>query len=122
VIVDVQGGWTDMHREVIKGHGKNLRVAFRTGPGADVIRYLDGWSIVDVDDSGEKIDPEVAARIYEALEGRRIAQASRGFLVEPARASCFDCGTVGGLQAWPVPMPLGGWAAFCGDATERGPP
>lgn len=58
------------------------------GPGIDAFKYAEGWTLGSVDDCGD----DVKARLYMALEGRRLTQASRGFFVDDPRASCTCCG------------------------------
>jgi hypothetical protein len=107
-IVPIGFRGSDMVREIAKGGGENLRLnlpelAPSGKAGRDLQTYLDGWSIVDVDEHGRRIDPSIAARLYESLEGRRMVHASRGFLDPPRAAHCPRCGGVGYLHALPIP-------------------
>lgn len=58
------------------------------GPGIDAFKYAEGWTLGDVNDCA----PDVIARLYMALEARRLTQASRAFFLEDERASCECCG------------------------------
>jgi len=58
------------------------------GPGIDAFKYAEGWTLATV----EECSDDVRARLYMALEGRRLTQASRGFFVADARAACACCG------------------------------
>lgn len=64
----------------------------RGGRGAqELIKYL----TKDIDENGKKISPEVYAEVYKAFDGRRITQASRGFMAlgeqEAMRCECGAC-------------------------------
>lgn len=64
----------------------------RDGRGAlELIKYL----TKDIDQDGKKIAPEVYAEVYKAFDGRRITQASRGFMAlaeqEATRCECGAC-------------------------------
>jgi hypothetical protein len=55
----------------------------------ELIKYM----LKDITASGEKIPPAVFARVYEALAGRRMRQASEGFIGLAKRVSpCCECG------------------------------
>lgn len=57
----------------------------------EVIKYI----TKDITEDGEKIDPELFAEVYAALDGARTTQASRGFLKLGHReACCLTCGTI----------------------------
>jgi hypothetical protein len=58
------------------------------GPGIDAFKYAEGWTLATV----EECSDDVRARLYMALEGRRLTQASRGFFVADERAACTCCG------------------------------
>lgn len=93
VMVHVKGlpGW-NLHavRELMKG-GKRSAIDLSRiggdGAGADAFSYADGWTMSDV---VEKDD--VLVRLYCALEGRRLTQASRGFFVDDEPPECQCCG------------------------------
>lgn len=64
----------------------------RGGRGAqELIKYL----TKDIDANGKKISPDVYAEVYKAFDGRRITQASRGFMAlaeqEAMRCECGAC-------------------------------
>lgn len=64
----------------------------RGGRGAyELIKYL----TKDIDANGDKIAAEVYAEVYKAFDGRRITQASRGFMAlaerEAMRCECGAC-------------------------------
>jgi hypothetical protein len=86
VIVSVRGARADVHRELTKG---TMQLEAEPG-GGSMVRYIEGWSIRDVDDNGRRVSPEVAAALYAALDGRRLVQTSRG-LLEPRAAGCRLC-------------------------------
>ncbi len=58
------------------------------GPGVDAFKYAEGWTLADISECSD----DVRARLYMALEGRRLTQASRGFFEEDPRAACECCG------------------------------
>lgn len=83
-----------MVEELIKG-GRREAIALSRldvfGPGGtDVYDYADGWTIGDVHDF---CAADVVARLYMALEGRRLAQASRGFFGDDPPLECACCGS-----------------------------
>lgn len=86
----------DIRAELIKAGGKNLqydraaRLEFYGSKGEDAVKYADGWCVVDRNQTGEA-PPEMLARAYEALEGRRLTQASAGFLARAVSASKSGC-------------------------------
>jgi hypothetical protein len=55
----------------------------------ELIKYL----TKDIDANGDKLAPEIYAEVYKAFDGRRITQASQGFmaLAESAASRC-ECG------------------------------
>jgi hypothetical protein len=59
------------------------------GAARELIKYL----TKDVTSAGELLAPEQYAEVYKALDGRRVLQASRGFmgLAKRAQSAC-DCG------------------------------
>jgi len=66
--------------------------SFATG-GEAAIKYASGWTMGDA--FGELPDAstlDVQRDLYCALEGRRLAQGSRGFLAPPVRPICACCG------------------------------
>jgi hypothetical protein len=79
--------------------------AVRHGPGslAEVIKYL----FKDVDARGDRLDPQLWAKVFEAFDGTRSTQGSAGFLGLAARTAhgmgdgvpCGDCGV---RKAWKV--------------------
>ena len=97
--------------EIIKG-GRAIKVerprlvveAVAPGGGVDVVGYVEGWVLQEVDTNGRPVPPEVLAELYEALECRRQTQASAGFLALGEReCSCPACGLLGGFSAEIVP-------------------
>lgn len=72
------------------------------GEGGNAVQaYADGWTLTEEykpkhGGKAVRIPPELAARVYEALEARRLAQSSRRFAsTEPERKPCRYCGTDG---------------------------
>jgi hypothetical protein len=65
------------------------------GGAGRLFSYLDGWNIRSVGEHGTTIDPIVAARLYEALEARRITQSTRGFYDDDPEVFCGRCGASG---------------------------
>jgi hypothetical protein len=64
----------------------------RGGRGAqELIKYL----TKDIDAKGQKISPHVYAEVYKSFDGRRMTQASRGFMAlaeqEAKRCECGAC-------------------------------
>jgi hypothetical protein len=60
------------------------------GGARELIKYL----TKDITSNGEKLAPELYAEVYKSLDGRRITQASRGFMGRAERESgrC-ECGS-----------------------------
>ena len=55
----------------------------------ELIKYM----LKDITANGEKIDPAVFACVYQALAGRRMRQASKGFIgLAKGIAPCCECG------------------------------
>ena len=76
----------EIRRELLKGKGHALRYS---SAGGDVIAYADGWSIVEIE-QGVRVSAEVAARVYEALDRRRMVQTSKQLLA-PVLHVCPFC-------------------------------
>ncbi len=55
----------------------------------ELIKYL----TKDIDAQGDKIAPEIYAEVYKSFDGRRVTQASRGFMSLGERESRCSCGT-----------------------------
>lgn len=90
-IKEVRQSPSEIRREIIKGNGHALK-CFGTG-GQDVVRYADGWTIAEHEhtDMGRVKAPlEVLARVYEALDAKRLVQAARNFL-PPVLHVCPFC-------------------------------
>lgn len=97
VIVDIRmlrGFDLRAARELIKGSRRQAltlsRVEYTDGPGVDAFAYADGWTIGDV---VAFCSPDVVARLYMALEARRLTQASQGFFADDAPPECPCCGS-----------------------------
>lgn len=86
LVVDIRD-WTQPIHELVKG-AKAIK-----GQRPDVAQYIEGWSIVDTI-NGSRIGPEVAARLYEALDGARLVQTSTRFLARLVDL-CPSCGCHG---------------------------
>lgn len=105
VVVDVrevkERGGRDLRAELIKSGGKSIqwerasRLSLRSSrKGEDVAKYVEGWCIVDKSQTGSAT-PTQLARVYEALDGRRLVQASRGFLARAVESNATGCVTHG---------------------------
>jgi hypothetical protein len=96
-------------REVVKGADTirvtERRVRVEGAGGADLVQYVEGWSVVDVDPvTGRRVGAEVIARVFCELEGRRQVQASRGFLgLGWVPLACACCGVVAPRRAVVTP-------------------
>ena len=81
-----RAGYVDCLRPVIK-----IKEVYE-GPSLslELIKYL----TKDIDEHGDKIAPELYAEVYKSLDGRRVLQASRGFmgLGERGPRACEGCG------------------------------
>jgi hypothetical protein len=94
--------------------------------GEDVVEYADGWTIVDVS-TGGRVSDDVLGALYEALESRRVSQASLRLLPRHEAAICGQCGERGTLVVRLLP-PLAIVSAHDGardastPAPVRGPP
>ncbi len=73
--------------DVRHAHGKSV--------AEELIKYL----TKDILPDGSQVDPATYARVYEAFDGKRVTQASRGFLARAGKSkarctcgaeSCFD--------------------------------
>lgn len=73
----------------------------RNGRGAalEVIKYL----TKDILPDRQLVRPEVFARVYEALDGRRLTQASARFFKCVERQAKCNCGAVGCFQRTTIP-------------------
>ncbi|HEX2873168.1 MAG TPA: protein rep [Polyangiaceae bacterium] len=61
--------------------------------GQSAARELIKYMLKDITANGDKIPPDVFARVYEALAERRMRQASKGFMGLAKRAKpCCECG------------------------------
>jgi hypothetical protein len=94
---------TKMAAELMKGANDRLALELSRvhyvdrDAGGVIFKYADGWTIHEVIDVGR---PEVIASLYEALEGKRLTQASKGFFGEDAPPSCPHCLARGGPNGW----------------------
>jgi hypothetical protein len=128
-IVDVRqirtrpGEWM---RELVKMRDavKLSRLELAGRGGEDLVEYADGWTIVDASNGG-RVSDEVLGALYEALESRRVSQASLGLLDGRELAVCARCGERGTLVVRLLPAVVFAWPAANANArppTERGPP
>ena len=106
-IVDVREIRTrpnEMARELLKTKDaiKLSRLEIVGRAGQDLIEYADGWTIVDAVASGRVPVPLLAA-LYEALEARRVSQASLGLLSPHELAICAECGEQGAMVVRMLP-------------------
>ncbi len=105
VIVDLRRldgfNWAAL-KELIKS-GDRRAIEARLGvmktPGLDAITYASAWTMSDAFDRAELLEQlpdaaglDVQRDLYCALEGRRLAQGSRGFLLAPPIPVCACCG------------------------------
>lgn len=101
VIVDLKRldgfNWSAL-KELIKA-GDRRAIEARLGvmrtPGLDAITYASAWTMSDAfGELAESATLDVQRDLYIALEGRRLAQGSRGFLLSPPIPACPCCGGV----------------------------
>lgn len=85
VRVDIRAATRGNAGEIAKGA---LRVA-----GSDIVRYVEGWSLVDVSGDGTRIAARTLARLYEVLDRRRLTATSKG-LLQRQEEGCGSCGRV----------------------------
>jgi hypothetical protein len=108
-------------REIAKG-GKSIRLQVYAG-GDDLVGYLESWSVTEYADDGRTVPPWVMAEVFSALEAKRQAQASRGFLkLADRECACRECGQVGTLvvNVFPPGDPNGRmWAEHFGLELNR---
>jgi hypothetical protein len=122
---ELRGFNSNAIRELLKGGRRSALTLSQIdrGPGDDAFSYAEGWTLGDIK---EFCSPDVQARLYCALEGRRLTQASSGFFLEDEKLHCACCGS----SNWrchfspidadqPLPSYLD---AFNHPAHERGPP
>lgn len=70
-----------------------LATAALVTDGQSAARELIKYMLKDITANGDKIPPDVFARVYEALAQRRMRQASKGFMGLAKRAKpCCECG------------------------------
>lgn len=112
-------------RELLKGGRRSALTLsqIERGPGDDAFSYAEGWTLGDIK---EFCSPEVQARLYCALEGRRLTQASSGFFLEDEKLHCACCGS-SNWRCYFEPIdgdqPLPSYFhTFNQTAQERGPP
>lgn len=118
----------DAVRELMKGgHRQALtlsRIDLAPGEhgtaGIDGFDYAEGWTLANVEGF---CSPDVRARLYMALEGKRLTQASAGFFLDDEPAICACCGR----RAWLVkfeaaPVELGPLVGVTIASSPRGPP
>ena len=82
-------GGHELSAEILKGGERRRALEYSRlyhGPSS-AFEYASGWTVADVLDQA----PDVVASIYEALEGRRLVQASRGFFERDAKCKCRAC-------------------------------
>lgn len=70
---------------------KRAALKFDVVGGEDLARYIEGWVVSEKDSNGNFVSPETWAELYEATEGRRQAQAARGFIRMGDRLSSCPC-------------------------------
>lgn len=70
-----------------RDESRDWSMSFRGGAGVDAFSYSEGWTLGDV----EGVDAATLARLYMALEGRRLTQANAGFFLEDEPCSCGRC-------------------------------
>jgi hypothetical protein len=128
-IVDVRqirtraGEWM---RELVKMRDavKLSRLQLAGRAGEDLVEYADGWTIVDVSNGG-RVSNEVLGALYEALESRRVSQASLVLLEPRELAVCARCGEQGTLVVRILPVVVFASPAANANAHPsmgRGPP
>lgn len=128
-IVDVRairtrpGEWM---RELVKLRDavKLSRLELAGRGGEDLVEYADGWTIVDAS-AGGRVSAEVLGALYEALESRRVSQASLGLLDGRELAVCGHCGERGTLVVRLLPTVVFATPAANDSpppSMERGPP
>jgi hypothetical protein len=128
-IVDVRqirtraGEWM---RELVKLREavKLSRLELEGRGGEDLVEYADGWTIVDASNGG-RVPDEVLGALYEALESRRVSQASLGLLEGRELAVCAACGERGMLVVRLLPLETMASPVANANADpleERGPP
>lgn len=109
-------------RELMKGGHRSAltlsRVEFMAGPGVDAFTYAEGWTLGDVE---AFCSSDVRARLYCALEARRLTQASRGFFLDDEPPICACCGG-SCFRVRFEPLPEDGAVASSPSACERAPP
>lgn len=126
-IVDVRQIHTraaEWMRELVKLRDavKLSRLEIEGRGGEDLVEYADGWTIVDASNGG-RVAGEVLGALYEALESRRVSQASLGLLDGRELAACGQCGERGTLVVRLLPAGvLSPAAANAYASVERGPP
>jgi hypothetical protein len=121
-IVDVREVRTrpnEMARELLKTKEaiKLSRLETSGRGGQVIVEYADGWTIVDVVESG-RVPVSLIAALYEALEARRVSQASLGLLAPHELAICGECGEQGAMVIRMLPPVLDEEAS----GVARGPP
>lgn len=86
-------GWNqNALTELLKGGRRSALTLSQIddGPGNDAYAYAEGWTLADVQ---EFCSYEVQAKLYCALEAKRLTQASAGFFTEEQPHFCACCGS-----------------------------
>lgn len=135
VIVDLKRldgfNWSAL-KELIKS-GDRRAIEARLGvmrtPGLDAVEYASAWTMSDAFDPetllAELPDAatlEVQRDLFCALEGRRLAQGSRGFLLPPAASACGLCGAASFTAAVVYAFDSCHVEVAVSSPQERGPP
>lgn len=128
VIVDIRparrGNGSSIRAEVAKG-----TITLEAPDGTTTTEYINKFSIVDLlepDAEGHRarVPAATIARLYEALDGRRMVATSPR-LLNPRHAGCQDCGSVGWMRTEIVEQkPGSSTPGACGtlQAPARSPP
>jgi hypothetical protein len=138
VIIDLKSldgfNWAALKELVKSGDRRAIEARMGTlrthaAPGLDAIEYAAAWTMSDafaraslLDELPDAATLDVQRDLYCALEGRRLAQGSRGFLLAPPVPACGLCGassfTAGVVYAFDVCQET----AADVPREERGPP
>lgn len=71
------------------------------GAALELVKYL----TKDITDGGVPIAPAVYAEVYRALDGKRVTQASRGFMSGARERVACECGAVGQFRIETIEPP-----------------
>jgi hypothetical protein len=94
----VRVGFPRAHLDALLVHVCAVRKG-KVEEGGGIVTEVIKYMTKDVVEPGRYVDPGTYARVYEAFDGRRTLQASRGFMALAAKpGGCRECGAEASLR------------------------